>query len=177
MTSNEESETGEMVSVVDGSVTDWWALALSIVTGVVALAGFLFVERRDRLQALTDLHATLTSGEIAQARHTVGSLLYSDPQQAESDKENSIAAYFVLVWALQRSRNVFRTRRMHWRTLDQPQSLWSTVMHSGSSDASVILTWNLTEIAQNVSEFHSRYGEAWSVADEDAWQDVGLLHG
>src|SRR5690606_41422494 len=41
-----------------------------------------------------------------------------------------------------------------------------------STDASLALTWNLVEIAENVVRFHDLFGREWSVEDEDAWADI-----
>ena len=102
----------------------------------------------------------------------MGNLLYAEPED-HPRKLDAIAAYFALIWALQRARNVFRTYGMQWRALNQPQRRLSALTAAGSKDASIALTWNLTEIAENVSRFRDEYKVQWNVEDEDAWADVG----
>lgn len=130
------------------------------------------LRRRERRQALTELHSSLTSGETASARNLIGTLLYSAQESNQPSRAESIEAYFALIWALQRARNVFRTFGIQWTPLDAPQRRLTNVMRSGSADATLALTWNLIEIAENVIRFHDDYGSDWSVEDEDAWADI-----
>jgi len=155
-----------------GDVATWVTLGFTVITAVVAAIGFWLLRQRDRRQALADLHASLTSGETAHARNVIGTLFYSDDEKARPDREAAIESYFALIWAVQRARNVFRAYGIPWRSLDTPQSGLSKLMSAGSNDASLALTWNLVEIAENVGRFHEKYGEAWSVDDGDAWADM-----
>lgn len=155
-----------------GDLATWASLAFTIVTAVVAGCGFWLLRRRDRRQALADLHGSLTSGETAQARNVIGTLLYAQDTADHPSRLTSIEAYFALIWALQRARNVFRAYRIRWQPLDTPQSRLSKLMNAGSNDASLALTWNLVEIAENVGQFHVKYGEAWAVDDFDAWAEM-----
>lgn len=155
-----------------GDLATWASLLVTLLGAIAAGLAFWWLRRRERRQALTDLHASLTSGETAHARHIMGTLLYADPQDRPA-KLDSIAAYFALIWALQRARNVFRTFGMHWRELNQPQTRLSALSATGRKDASIALTWNLTEIAENILRFRAEYKTIWNVEDGDAWADVG----
>lgn len=157
-----------------GDLATWVSVVFTVIAGVAATAAFAFLRRRERRQALTDLHASLTSGETARARNTVGTLLYATEPDGKPTKLEAIEAYFALIWALQRARNVFRTYSLAWRALDASPSRLSRLMVARDDDASLALTWNLTEIAENVVRFHDLYSDAWGVEDADAWSDIGV---
>lgn len=155
-----------------GDLATWVSLLFTVIAGVAAASAFLVLRRRERRQALTELHTSLTSGETALARNTIGSLLYAVDGSDRPDRSASIEAYFALIWALQRARNVFRTFGVRWTPLNEQQSRLSSIMRAGSTDATLALTWNLVEIAENVVRFHDLLSEEWSVEDDDAWRDI-----
>lgn len=154
-----------------GDLATWVSVALTLVAGAAAVSGFVMLRRRERRQALTDLHVALTSGEIAQARNTVGAVLYSS--DSGPTRTQAIEAYFALVWAVQRARNVFRTYGIRWRPLDAPQHVLTRVMRAGHTDAAFALTWNLTEMAESVVRFRDLHRDDWEIDDDDAWADIG----
>lgn len=156
-----------------GDLASWASLAFTVIAGVVASCAFVVLRRRERRQALAELHGALTSGETARARNTIGTLLYSKTKRGLPTRLESIEAYFALIWALQRARNIFRTFGIRWNPLNEPQKRLTGLMRSGRADASVALTWNLTEIAENIVRFHDQYCGIWRVEDKDAWADVG----
>jgi hypothetical protein len=39
------------------------------------------------------------------------------------------------------------------------------------------LSWNVTEIAENVVRFHDEFGEQWAVEDADAWEEISPFVG
>lgn len=161
-----------------GDLATWAGVLLSLVTAVIAAVVFLGLRRRERRQALTDLHVSLTSGETAAARNTIGTLLYSSRRRDLPSRLDAIAAYFALIWALQRSRNVFRTYLLPAKDLDSPTSRWGAVTRSRSRrDAVEALSWNVTEIAENVVRFHDEFGQRWSVEDADAWEEISRFVG
>lgn len=151
----------------------WFNAVFAGLTFCVAVCLAFQLRTRERRQALTDLHISLTSGETAGARDVIGRLLYSDRRRDQPDRRECIDAYFKLIWALQRSRNVFHTQRISWRSLNTPQSRLRTVGAKGKArDASYALSWNLSEIAENVGEFHFKYCTLWDIEDDDAWEEV-----
>jgi len=161
-----------------GDVATWAGVLLSLATAVIAAVVFFGLRRRERRQALADLHVSLTSGETAAARNTIGTLLYSTGSSDLPSRLDSIAAYFALIWALQRSRNVFRTYLLPANELDSPMSRWGAVTQGRSRrDAAEALSWNVTEIAENVVRFHDEFGEKWAVEDADAWKEIGPFVG
>lgn len=156
-----------------GDLATWVSVVLTVIAGVTAVIGFVTLRRRERRQALTDLHASLTSGEAAAARNTIGTLLYASSEDDCPARLDAIAAYFALIWAVQRARNVFRIYSLEWRDLEAPSTRLERIKSSRSGDAKDALTWNLSEIAVNIVQFHDRYGANWSVEDKDAWDDIG----
>ena len=161
-----------------GDLATWAGVFLSLVTAVIAAVVFVGLRRRERRQALADLHVSLTTGETAAARNTIGTLLYSSRRRDFPSRLDAIAAYFALIWALQRSRNVFRTYLLPADELDSPMSRWSAVTRGRSRrDAAEALSWNVTEIADNVVRFHDEFGEQWAVEDADAWDEISSFIG
>lgn len=168
----------EAIGLDIGDLATWVGVLLSLVTATIAAVVFFGLRRRERRQALSDLHVALTSGETAAARHAMGTLLYSPQTSDHPSRLDAIAAYFALIWALQRSRNVFRTYLLPANELDSPMSRWSAVTRGRSRrDAAEALSWNVTEIAENVVRFHDKFGEPWAVDDADAWKDISQFVG
>lgn len=156
-----------------GDLATWTSVALTMITGVVAVFVFIRLRLRDRRQALTDLHISLTSGETAAARNTVGTLLYATRRQDHPSRLDSIAAYFALIYAVQRARNVFHTYSVPWTPLGTPQSrLRELATGRPARDSRLALSWNLAEIGQNLVRFHDEYGSRWGVEDTDAWDEL-----
>ncbi|MEJ6555554.1 hypothetical protein PQI51_11045 [Microbacterium esteraromaticum] len=154
--------------MTSGDIAAWAGLILSVLAGVAAVFVYFGSERRERHRALGDLHNSLTSGETAAARNTIGTLLYDGSRTRNVDRLEAISAYFALIWALQRARNVFRTYRFPWRTLEHAGVLGT----HGARDVTAALTWNLSEIAENIVLFHDRYRDQWAVEDDDAWAEI-----
>ncbi|WP_394554616.1 hypothetical protein ACDF64_07830 [Agromyces sp. MMS24-JH15] len=156
------------------TIGDWatWigsvgAIVIAIVAGIAAGQ----IRRRERRQALVDLHAILTSGEIAAARNTIGTLLYSRTRRTRPTRLESIEAYFQLVWAVQRARNTFLLYGFAWPATGASSSTPPKRRRS-ERDPEQILSWNLSEIAENVQRFHREYADRWGVEDRDAWAEV-----
>lgn len=144
-----------------------WAGGLgTLATAIIAVVLAAQLRNREKRQALVELHASLTSGETAAARNTVGTLLYSKKKRTVSELA-AIEAYFHLIWAIQRARNVFRIHGFNWSSLTGPPR-----RRSRQNEIELALTWNLTEIAENVVTFHEAYGEKWKVEDADAWDEM-----
>lgn len=156
-----------------GDLAAWIGVLFTALAGGAAIAVFVTLRLRERRQALSELHASLTSAETAQARNVIGALLYSGVEEDKPGRLVSIEAYFALIWALQRARNVFRTYRIKWIPLGPTKSRLSEMTRPGRKDAKLALTWNLDEIAENVVRFHDVFGREWAVEDGDAWADIG----
>lgn len=156
-----------------GDLATWVSVLLTVIAGVTALFGFVTLHRRERKQALTELHSSLTSGETAQARNTIGTLLHAQDEADRPARLESIAAYFSLIWAVQRARNVFRIYSLEWQDLEAPSTRLGRIKAPRRGDAKEALTWNLSEIAVNIVQFHDLYGADWGVEDKDAWNDIG----
>lgn len=149
-----------------GDLATW---VTAVVGGVIAVsAAFASVQlrNRERRQALADLHTSLTSGETADARNVIGTLLYSSTRIGRPSRLEAIEAYFRLIWAVQRARNVFRAHGFHWMSYEAPRNRRAQLVED-------MLTWNLREILDNVTMFHERYSDRWGVEDADAWRDIG----
>ncbi|WP_449407304.1 hypothetical protein [Microbacterium maritypicum] len=162
----------EWLSVPVGDWTSALGVLFSILTAVVAAFAFGSLRKRERRQALTDLHASLTSGETAAARNVIGTLLHSPNSREHPSRLDSISAYFTLIWSLQRARNVFRTQLLPAKELNAPMSKWERLVPGRLRDATEALTWNLDEIAGNIVRFHDVYGTKWNVEDDDAWAEI-----
>ena len=155
-----------------GDAATWAGAIFSLLTGAVAVVIAAQLSNRERRLALVQLHQDLTSSEIATARNTMGTLLYSEPDLAPT-RLDAIEAYFRLIWALQRARNVFRIHEMYWQSLTGPATRSERLRHGRRhKEATLALTWNLNEIAENVVRFHDAYGDDWQISDRDAWKDV-----
>lgn len=89
---------------------NWSALAgvsstvLALAAVVVALVAFRSEHRRARFEGARALHHDLTTGEIAAARKTVGSLHYGDfgSSSSPADWSQALTAYFTLLWCFER---------------------------------------------------------------------------
>lgn len=152
-------------------IATWVGALGAVTTAGIAVVLAAQLRNRERRKALVELHLSLTSGETAAARNTIGTLIYSKKGKRKVDELQAVEAYFRLIWAIQRARNVFRIHGFHWASLDDP--------HGGRLDKrakteqiELSLTWNLREIAQNVAEFHNDYAPKFGVADGDAWDEM-----
>lgn len=152
-------------------LASWIGAAGAFATAMIAIVLAVQLRKREKRQALVELHASLTSGETAAARNTIGTLLHSKKKNAKPDVLTSIDAYFKLIWAIQRARNVFRVHGFHWTSLGETWK-WNRVKRARSKEIQAALTWNLKEIADNVVQFHAEYGEKWDVEDADAWLEL-----
>ena len=152
-----------------------WIGALgALSTAAIAIVLASQLRNRERRQALVDLHTSLTSGETANARNAIGTLLYSKKHRRHVDELEAIDAYFRLIWAIQRARNVFRVHGFHWTSLDGPERKnWAQQKRKVEIESA--LSWNLQEIADNVVEFHLKYCKKWNVEDHDAWDEMSVF--
>lgn len=167
-------ELGSLGGVEPGDVATWAALIYSVLTALAAGAAFFRLRKRERRQALAELHTSLTTGETAAARNTIGTLLYSASPEDRPARIECISAYFSLIWAVQRARNVFRAQLLPTSQLDSPISRWEAVTRGRRmKDAAAALSWNLAEIAENLVQFHDLHGSEWDVRDKDAWDEIG----
>lgn len=156
-----------------GDLATWFGVGFSVLTAVIAGIAFRQLRLRERRQALSDLQVSLTTGETAAARNVIGTLLYSDNKRDLPSRLDSISAYFALIWALQRARNVFRAQLLPSSELNSPISRWAAVTRGRRmKDAAAMLSWNINEIAENVVRFHDTYGSRWHVSDNDAWKEM-----
>ena len=152
-------------------LASWIGAVGALATAIIAVVLAAQLRNRDRRQALVDLHASLTSGETAAARNVLGTLLYSKKFGKKVDQLTAVTAYFQLIWALQRARNVFRLHGLHWASLQEPNES-SRAKRARAAEKEGALSWNLREIAENVIEFHSNHSEKWKVEDADAWTEM-----
>lgn len=155
-----------------GDWATWFGSAGTITASVAVITIAAQANRRERRRAFAELHYSLTTGETAHARNVMGSLLYAELRDLPA-RSDSIDAYFRLIWALQRARNIFRTHGAYSKALSGPTNrvkrLW---FRNTRLETEATLTWNLDEIAENVVRFHDRYTAPWRVQDHDAWAEV-----
>jgi hypothetical protein len=85
------------------------SLAVSVGSLLVALAAFRVQRRRTNMELARSLHFDLTSGEVASARETLGTIVYDREVMASGDKASRKARfaeartdYFTLLWCFER---------------------------------------------------------------------------
>lgn len=89
---------------------EWSALAgvsstvLALAAVAVALVAFRSEHQRARFEGARALHHDLTTGEVAAARKTVGSLHYGGfgPSPTPADWSEALTSYFTLLWCFER---------------------------------------------------------------------------
>lgn len=85
------------------------SLCVSIISALIALAAYRVQRRGKNMEVARLLHADLTSGEVAEAREILGTIIY-DPRRITSTGEESLqaryvkarTAYFTLQWCFER---------------------------------------------------------------------------
>lgn len=85
------------------------SLAVSVGSLLVALAAFRVQRRKANMELARSLHFDLTSGEVAKARETLGTIVYDREVIASGDKASRRARfveartdYFTLLWCFER---------------------------------------------------------------------------
>jgi hypothetical protein len=85
------------------------SLVVSVSSVLVALAAFRVQRRRTNMELARSLHFDLTSGEVAKARETLGTIVYDReamiPRNEVSRKARFVEArtdYFTLLWCFER---------------------------------------------------------------------------
>jgi hypothetical protein len=159
------------VTLLWSEFANWVGAVGAFATAVIAVVLAVQLRGRERRQALIDLHSSLTSGETADARNVLGTLLHSSKRSSRPDRLAAIDAYFKLIWSIQRARNIFRAHGFHWVSLE-PVSKPGAVKRARSKETEAALSWNLREIADNVVMFHKIFSEKWLVEDSDAWEEM-----
>jgi hypothetical protein len=100
--------------------------------------------RRSRQAALAAVHADLTVGEVAAARHAIGTFRYTQDGGRRPGRvldEDAMRAYFVILWALERGDNTL-----------------SCYSSGNQRRASGLIGWNLDELTRNVVWFRRQHG-------------------
>lgn len=154
-----------------GTLPDWLAAVGGVVTATTAIVLAVGLRARERTQALTELHLSLTTGETAAARETLGTLMYSRKYRHTVGELEAIAAYFKLIWAVHHSWNVFNHYHLDWsRRFGEPGPPKGGPRQTRAIASA--LTWNLREIEENLERFHATYSEKWEIEDSDAWGEL-----
>ncbi|NIJ05068.1 hypothetical protein [Frigoribacterium faeni] len=96
-----------------------------------------------RRLAMTEAHIRLTTGEVASARHLVGTLLnlprWRQLRRVRCDRENYISAFYTLAWAVESISNLRRT--------------WTSKAHRvGKSD---FLSWNEDALFESLDDLYA----------------------
>ncbi len=149
----------------------------------------LGTRKREKQKALADIHRELTTGEVAEARDTIATALYSCSVPDVSHRATLIRAYFQLYWCVERVDNV---AQVHAKP-DSPRKVDRKISRDArkplssrhrepwrwqwETKKSGFLTWNLDEIVGNVIQFRNAYGESLGIDDGGAWKSFVLrLH-
>jgi hypothetical protein len=115
--------------------------------------------RREKRRNFAEVHRDLTTGEVADARDVIGTVLYSPGAKGPRQLE-VINAYFKLIWAVQRAMNalrVYNVSRETGRDIGSSREFWS---------------WNYRELVENIGKIHWRYRDEYGISDDDAWMEL-----
>jgi hypothetical protein len=134
--------------------------------GAITAAGTAIViaaqlRSRDRRQAFADAHLDLTTGETAQARDVIGTVLYSNRGIRGVSTDEAIGALFRLYWAVQRLENLYRVFGIQ---MGNGRTTKIGRLHDS------YISYNFKEIVSNVVAFRHKYHERLRIADNEAWQ-------
>jgi hypothetical protein len=123
--------------------------------------------RRSRQAALAAVHADLTMGEVAAARHAIGTFRYTQDGGRRPGRvldEDAMRAYFVILWALERADNTL-----------------SCYSSGNQRRASGFIGWNLDELTRNVVWFRREHGARLHLDDAESWtrfrHTLSIRHG
>ncbi|TFD05529.1 hypothetical protein [Cryobacterium sp. TMT1-66-1] len=130
------------------------ALVAACLAGIISLQ----LRSRERKQAISSIHIDLTTGETAQARNVIGTVLYATDGLDLVGQREAISALFKLYWAVQRAQNTYRVYRLDAAAPGKMQG-----------QEEFFLSWNFRELVENIVTFHRDYGERLHIKDEDAW--------
>ncbi|PPF44144.1 hypothetical protein C5B85_10890 [Pseudoclavibacter sp. AY1F1] len=122
---------GEGIAAVAASVTLITALAIAVKADEISRAQLDYQIRDAARLGLTDL----TTGETAEARDIIGSLIYNTLARQTASRADVIRSYFRLMWAIERAGAVVESLRGHKDVQKEAVSAWA---------------WHLDEIAFNV---------------------------
>jgi hypothetical protein len=131
-----------------------WAMLAAIASTVAAFVSWLTAHtalKTARRQQSAALLADLTAGEVASARHTIGSWLYGTHEQhSPISNPELIRAYYTVAWALERlavGRTALRVMRfgdtravdeldarLSWHVNEQVPNLRFIARHVGTID-------------------------------------------
>lgn len=93
-------------------------LAITIILALATTAFTLNTLRRTDFERARQLHADLTTGAVAEARHAVGSALEGTRRAGTVDLDsNEIQALFIVLWCLERIDVARGTLLGRWRHL------------------------------------------------------------
>jgi hypothetical protein len=91
------------------NVIAFLSLAVSAASLLVALAAYRVQRRRTNMELARSLHSDLTSGEVANARDTLGTIVYDRQLMLSGDKVSrkdryarARTDYFTLLWCFER---------------------------------------------------------------------------
>jgi len=137
--------------------------------------------RREKRQALANIHRELTTGEVAVARDVIGVALYAQSPRNHLDDASLIRAYFQLYWCVERVDNL---AQIHAKP-DSPKRVQKKISRDErkpfsrrksepwrwqwETQKSEFLTWNLDEIVGNIIRFRHGFAEMLNIDDDDAW--------
>lgn len=99
-----ESNAGQACGL--GSLGEWVAALAALIAVVASIAIAGYVRRGERRAIVARLHGFLVGGEVADARHYLGSIVYGNgPHSGRTvcsghDSDEVAKTYFVLLWAL-----------------------------------------------------------------------------
>ncbi|MEU1523957.1 hypothetical protein ABZ413_17325 [Nocardia rhamnosiphila] len=111
--------------------------------------------RRESLALAAELHRDLTTGEVAKARHVIGSKMYGNLPQRSAVADDVMESYYILLWAFERlAAGVEVLRKANH--------------HEALALLLTITEWHAKEIDQNIRRLKADSGLA--AADDSAFR-------
>ena len=144
-------------------------LYATIVIAVIGAFYTLWQIRAANLVAVADLHRELTTGEVADARHVIGSWLYSPPLKETIDDGSLIKSYYQLCWAVERVSNVLKARTLLLVFPDGTSegTKLGRLRSWLGGDAAQGLGWSIEEILRNIARLRHDEKSRLKIQDDD----------
>lgn len=141
-----------------------------IVTASIALiaAGYALYQRRStNLHVIADLHRELTTGEVAEARHTIGTFFYAPPKRRNRIDDGQLTkSYYQLCWAIERVSNVI-TAHSFSVSFESDTTQRPFNRKARQEKATVGLGWSVEEILRNIARLHVHESKRLGLNDVD----------
>lgn len=114
------------------------------------------VSARDSAVAAHDMVVDLTTGDVAAARHVIGTVRYGNADQLSTiNRGEAIQAFFTLLWCIERTAHGYRGLRGA-----VPSDVLATTLQS--------IEWHVREVVRNLAVLR----DPLNMKDTDAWRSL-----